>query len=159
MTDPSNQTLQITLNHVPSVPCTQTEFNKNQVLFYTECCLKVEPKIALNNDLCRLQAFMNRMLSTTTPAPTRLSQEDLSKLTRNFDEENLQKNKTMDVVFKELNTESASWKQKYYMTLGFFIVFLLIFLIVVGFMMFKIKSSKVNSLLLLIYLHKTNRFT
>jgi len=129
----------------PLVPCTQTSLNQNADLFFTECCLKVEARIALENSLCHLQSLMKRM---TTPSTVTVSSSvTISDMGRDMEEELdntkvSQMNKTMDIYFEELNSDVSSWKHSYYTVLGFFIVFLLIFLIVVGFLVFKLRGTK-----------------
>ena len=55
-----------------------------------------------------------------------------------------ERNKTSeDMKSKETIENISSWKSKYFTVLGFFLVFLAIFLIVIVFLIYKIRKSKV----------------
>ena len=152
--DGVNRTAKMVTPYQPNVPCNEASSKQSPDTFYKECCLKVESLVALSNPLCTYQSLLRRMTPSAT-APTSVIVEDISDMGRDFDniKENTkddaktsERNKTMDVYFEELNSDVSSWKQSYYTVLGFFIVFLLIFLIVVGFLVFKLRGSKVRNI-------------
>ena len=92
-------------------------------------------------------------MTTPTTVQTSVVMEDIGDLGRDLetsketgkeDVKASERNKTLDVYVEELNSDVSSWKHSYYTVLGFFIVFLLIFLIVVGFLVFKLRGTKVR---------------
>ena len=53
--------------------------------------------------------------------------------------------------------ETGSWKSKYFVILGFFLVFFFLFLIVIGFLVWKLRRTKVTTVFqLLAYQRKEN---
>ena len=52
--------------------------------------------------------------------------------------------------------ETGSWKSKYFVILGFFLVFFFLFLIVIGFLVWKLRRTKVTVFQLLAYQWKEN---
>ena len=47
-----------------------------------------------------------------------------------------------DVLFQEMSGELSGWKSKYFTVLGFFLVFLAFFLVIIAVLVYKIKTSK-----------------
>ena len=52
--------------------------------------------------------------------------------------------------------ETGSWKSKYFVILGFFLVFFFLFLIVIGLLVWKLRRTKVTVYELLAYQRKEN---
>ena len=75
--------------------------------------------------------------------------EDISRLGKAFDldaEPEVERNRTSeDLEIQETVENISSWKSKYFTVLGFFLVFLAIFLIVIVFLIYKIRQSKVSN--------------
>ena len=76
---------------------------------------------------------------------------DISRLGKTLDldlefEEEMNKTRE-DMKSKETIEYISSWKSKYFTVLGFFLVFLAIFLIVIVFLIYKIRQSKVSKTL------------
>ena len=84
------------------------------------------------------------------PSP---AEKDVSRLGKALDlDEDLAEggNKTEESTAREKVENISSWKSKYFTVLGFFIVFLVIFVVVFVALIYKIRKSKVTSLLSLL---------
>ena len=88
--------------------------------------------------------------TSTTPAPvTTAADNDISRLGKSLDIDGDDDTKdgydkeAADVLFQEMSGELSGWKSKYYVCLGFFLVFFAFFLIVIAVLVYKLKSNKV----------------
>ena len=68
--------------------------------------------------------------------------EDISELGKTLDGED--KEKRDGVVIEELTHQKDGWRHEYYVVLGFFLVFLAFFLIIVAVLVYKLKKNKVR---------------
>ena len=75
--------------------------------------------------------------------------EDISRLGKSLDPdvelEEERNRPSEDMKSKETIEKISSWKSKYFTVLGFFLVFLAIFLIVIVLLIYKIRKSKVSN--------------
>ena len=68
--------------------------------------------------------------------------EDISELGKTLDGE---EGENRDgVVIEELTQQKEGWRHEYYVVLGFFLVFLAFFLIIVAVLVYKLKKNKVR---------------
>ena len=68
--------------------------------------------------------------------------DDISELGKTLDRE---EGENRDgVVIEELTQQKEGWRHEYYVVLGFFLVFLAFFLIIVAVLVYKLKKNKVR---------------
>ena len=68
--------------------------------------------------------------------------DDISELGKTLDRE---EGENRDgVVIEELTQQKEAWRHEYYVVLGFFLVFLAFFLIIVAVLVYKLKKNKVR---------------
>jgi len=141
--------------------CTNTLFNHETKVFYNECCRgKRDPNVTSEDGRCDFDVITAKLqeakdkTSTTTTTTTEAPKEesDISRLGRNLDLDDEEKqNNTMvynkeaaDVLFQEMSGELSGWKSKYYTCLGFFLVFFAFFLVTIAVLVLKLKKNKTD---------------
>jgi len=122
-------------------------FNTDPYTFHEECCLKASSDIHLRDHRCHLRQLLEKTqakesessVKSTDRKPVEFD-EDISELGKTLDEE---EGENRDgVVIEELTQQKEGWRHEYYVVLGFFLVFLAFFLIIVAVLVYKLKKNK-----------------
>jgi len=122
-------------------------FNTDPYTFHEECCLKASSDIHLRDHRCHLR----QLLEKTQAKESGSSVESTDRNPVEFDEDISELGKTLDgeevenrdgVVIEELTQQKEGWRHEYYVVLGFFLVFLAFFLIIVAVLVYKLKKNK-----------------
>jgi len=139
--------------------------------FYMKCCLgMLTNRASLSDTRCLLSNIyqMMKAIEVTTAKPVvkdpfaeedisglvRTFAPDISHLGRSFDNEeteendydikdgNYSKSETDEVLLQDFSGETDGWKSKYFTILGFFLVFLLLFLVVIAVLVYRLRKNK-----------------
>jgi len=122
-------------------------FNTDPYTFHEECCLKASSDIHLRDHRCHLR----QLLEKTQAKESGSSVESTDRKPVEFEEDISELGKTLDgeegenrdgVVIEELTQQKEGWRHEYYVVLGFFLVFLAFFLIIVAVLVYKLKKNK-----------------
>jgi len=137
-----------------------TLFNTDPHTFHVECCLKAGAGVALRDHRCHLRQLLEKTgddsattedsdSSAAVPNPVEF-EEDISELGKTLDiledekERNVSDSKD-NVIIEEITGQKENWRHKYFVVLGFFLVFLAFFLIAIAILVVKLKKNKTVS--------------
>ena len=101
--------------------------------------------IFCSRNLCYIILYIksSSVKSTDTKKPVEF-EEDISELGKALDQED--GGDTDDVLIEEITQQKEGWRHEYYVILGFFLVFMAFFLIIVAVLVYKLKKNKVSEL-------------
>jgi len=131
-------------------------FNTNLDAFHNECCLKAGPGINLKDHRCSVKSLLEKAMAGQKPTVASDSsdvvvnpvvfEEDVSELGKTLDvlEDKENKNEGEDrdsVIIEEITQQKDGWRHEYYVVLGFFLVFMAFFLIVIAVLVYKLKQN------------------
>jgi len=123
-------------------------FQADPYIFHEECCLKASSDIGLRDHRCHLRQLLEKaqakelsssVKSTDTKKPVEF-EDDISELGKALDQE--AGGETEDVLIEEITQQKEGWRHEYYVVLGFFLVFMAFFLIIVAVLCYKLKMNK-----------------
>ena len=149
-----------------STDCEQL-FGSNAELFFSECCMRTGA--AESDPRCVLKTLMQVMQNQqkTAKAPTSTIRTTTKKISDGFgvtesdvyEEEELDASNTTakavpaeeffspaesEKVVWSLTGQISTWRGKYFTVLGFFLVFLVLFLLIIAALIYKLRAAKVN---------------
>lgn len=131
-------------------------FNTDLDEFHNECCLKAGPGVNLKDHRCSVKSLLEKAMAGQKPTVASDSsddvvnpvvfEEDVSDLGKTLDvlEDEAKKNEVEDgdsVIIEEITQQKDGWRHEYYVVLGFFLVFMALFLIVVAVLVYKLKQN------------------
>jgi len=123
-------------------------FQADPYIFHEECCLKASSDIHLRDHRCHLRQLLEKaqakelissVKSSDTKKPVEF-EDDISELGKAHDQEDGEEKD--DVLIEEITQQKEGWRHEYYVVLGFFLVFMAFFLIIVAVLVYKLKKNK-----------------
>ena len=157
----------------PQVNC-ENLFTNSVEKFFSECCMKngvaeSDPRCALKTLLKVMEQRQNKVVEpAATQAPTTV--KTTKKISESFgvteadireggvdvsDTTTAQSAPDPEEVFSASETEKvvwsltgqiSSWRSKYFTVLGFFLVFLVLFLLIIAALIYKLRAAKVSQI-------------